>query len=339
MGLTPEQGGNMKKLSVILLAAMLVLSLAACNTDNLAEYKKAVEKTEQVTKGQSSAELSMIMDYNTDGLTSEEIKDLNYFKDMKGTFNAVYDNEAEKAILRNYMNFGGLGFDFDMYVNGEEMFMKLPVVGKFIKMNEIQNTVNIDEESYNQSIISDETIKTIADKWVGLMKNDDVFKGKDIILTTPDGEVKTTEYTIILSDEQIRTLVEEGTEIAAKDETLKQFYDKYVKIKFNEEEITFEEMLQALKDNIENYKVENFKYTALVDIDGYIVNENIVYRIKSTKADLILRGMDYNLDIKTWDINKDQSFDFPELTGENTIDADNMEEMPDLMKDMFENRK
>jgi len=89
----------MKKLLSILLAVMLVLSLAACNTDNLTEYKKAIEKTEQITKGQFSSELSMIMDYNTDGLTAEEIKDLNYFKDMKGTFNAVYDDEAERPYL------------------------------------------------------------------------------------------------------------------------------------------------------------------------------------------------------------------------------------------------
>lgn len=337
MGLTPVQGGNMKKLLIILLATALVLSLVACNTDNLAEYKKAIEKTEQITKGQSSAEMSMMIDYNTDNLTAEEIKDLNYYKNMNGSFNIVFDDEAEKTIFRNYMSFGGLGFDFDMYINGEEMVMKLPVVGKYIKMNEL-DSANIDEEAYSQAIISDETIKAITDMWIGLMKNEDVFKGKDIILTTPDGEVKTTEYTITLSDEQIRTLVKEGIEIASKDKTLKKFYDEYVVANINEEEITFEEMLKSFKDNIENYSVENFRYTSLVDIDGYIVNENIAYTIKSTKTDLVLRGMDYNIDIKTWDINKEQSFDFPELTNENTIESDNMEEMPDLMKDMFENK-
>lgn len=327
----------MKKLLSILLIAMLVLSLAACNTDNLAEYKKALEKTDQITKGQLSADLSMVMDYNTDDLTAEEIKELNYFKDMSGSFNVVYDDEAEKTILRNYMNFGGLGFDFNMYINGEEVIMKLPVVGKYLKMNEL-NSVNIDEEAYDQKIISQETLEAITEKWIGLMKEDDVFKGKDIILTTPDGEVKTTEYTITLSDEQIRTLVKESAAIAAKDETLKQFYDDNVSIKVDEEEITFDEMIESIEKNIENYKAENFKYTALVDIDGYIVSENISYSIKSTKPDLILRGMDYNLDIKTWDINKEQIFDFPVLTDENTIKTDNMEELPDLMKDLFENK-
>jgi hypothetical protein len=333
----------MKKILILLLAVMLV-PLAACGTDNLAEYKKAAEKTEQIHKGQFSAEFSMTMDYNTDELTAEEVKELNYFKDMKGTFSSVYDDEAEKAILRNYMNFGGLGFDFDMYINGEEIFMKLPVVGKFMKIDEIQNACNIDNiddietEEYSKEIVSDETIRAFTDKWVNLMNDDDVFKGRDIILTTPDGEVKTTEYTITLTGTQIRTMIEECADIAAKDEKLRQFCDNYMNIKFDEEEITFEEMLQYLKDNIEDYTVEDFKYTALVDIDGYIVNENIKFAVKAARGDLVLRGLNYNMDIITWDINKEQHFDFPELTDENTIDADNAEELPDLMKDMFEKR-
>lgn len=329
----------MKKLLSILLAVMLVLSLTACNTDNLAEYKKALEKTEQITKGQFSAELSMTMDYNTDNMTAEEINDLNYFKDMSGSFNVMFDDEAEKTILRNYMNFGGLGIDFNMYINGEEMIMKLPVVGKYIKMDELNSIdMDIDEEAYDQTMISEETIKAITDKWVNLMKEEDVFKGKDIILTTPDGEVKTTEYTITLSDDQIRTLVNETLPIVAQDKTLKQFYHDYVTVKTNEEEISFEKMIESIEKNIENYTIDNFKYIALVDIDGHIVSENIEYAIKSIKEDLILRGMEYNLNMKTWDINKEQSFDFPVLTDENTIKDTNMEEMPDLMKDMFENK-
>lgn len=325
----------MKKLLSILLIALLVLSLAACNTDNLVEYKKALEKTEQLAKGQMSGEISMIMDFKTDDMTAEEIKDLNYFNKMEGSFNVSFDEEAEKSIFRNYMNFGGLGFDFDMFIDGEEIIMKLPVVGKYIDITNLQSTAQINEEDFDEQIISDETLKAITDKWVGLMKEDDVFKGKDIILTTPDGEVKTTEYTITLSDEQIRTLVTESAAIAAKDETLKQFYDEYVKVKIDGEEITFDEMIKAIEDNAEDYMVDNFKYTALVDIDGYIVNENIVFKIKSTNEDLMLKGIDYNMDIKTWDINKDQTFEFPVLTDENTIKPDNMDELPDLMKDMF----
>lgn len=42
-----------------------------------------------------------------------------------------------------------------MYINGEEIFMKLHVVGKFIKMDEMQNSVDMEEEAYNQTIVSE----------------------------------------------------------------------------------------------------------------------------------------------------------------------------------------
>lgn len=325
----------MKKVLFIIMALLLILSLAACNTDNLAEYKKALEKTDEITKGQITGEFSMSMDFDTEGLTAEEIKDLNYFKEMDGSFNAVFDNEAEKGIYRNYFSFGGLGFDFDMYMNGKEMFMKLPVAGKYINMSDLQSA-DFTEENFNEKIMSEETLKSITEKWIGLMKEDDVFKGKDIILTTPDGEVKTTEYTITLSSEQIKTLVLESAEIASQDESLKNFYNEYI-YKDEEDFPTFDEIIKSIKDNVEYYSVENFKYTALVDIDGYIVNENIEISIKAAREDLMFKGMNYNLNMKSWDINKEQSFNFPVLTKENTMDLNDMEEMPDLMEDLFKN--
>ncbi len=120
----------MKKLISAILAVMLVFSLTACNTDSLGEYKQAAEKTDQITKGQTSGEFSLVTDFNTDGMTPEEIKELNYYKDMNGKFNISFDDESEKSIYRNYLNMGGLGFDFDLYINKDEMFVKLPVVGK-----------------------------------------------------------------------------------------------------------------------------------------------------------------------------------------------------------------
>src|SRR5690606_33305191 len=195
----------------------------------LEQYKKAFEKTSQIKKGQSSGEITIKLEFNTDGLSQDEIKKLNDFKEMSGSFHIIYDDEAEKAILRNYINIGGLGYDFDMFFNGDEAVMKLPVIGKYIKLNEMQQSNNY-AEGYN-NIISEDTMKQIAEKWVGLMKDEDVFKGKDIIITTPDGDVKTTEYTISLSNEQIKELIIDIIEIASEDENLRSFYNDNVIIK------------------------------------------------------------------------------------------------------------
>ncbi len=356
----------MKRKIIFIAAFLLVLLMliTACNTTNLAEYKKAAEKTEQITRGQTAGEYTMTTEINPDGLTAEEIRELNYIKDMDGSFNVVFDDAAEKTIIRSYMNFGGLGYDFDVYVNGEEVSIKLPVVGKYLRIDEEMFSEGDNYYDAENQIISEETMKEFTKMWLSLMNEDDVFKGKNIILTTPDGEVKTTEYTIKLSDEQIKTLLKESTQILSEDENLRLFYENNIstnigrieselqqktgeseektfeqflddiasnspstKKEDESEEKTFEQFLSDIINSAEKFKVENFSYTAHVDIDGYIVNEIIDISLKTidTEKEGII-GINYYLDIKVWDINKEQKFDFPILTDENTIKPDEMKE-------------
>ena len=327
----------MKKILIVILTlALIAATLTACNTDNLEQYKKAFEKTNQIKRGQSSGEMTVKLDFNTDGLSQEDMREINNFKEMSGSYNIIFDDEAEKAIFRNYINFGGLGYDFDMFFNGKEAAMKLPVVGKYIRISEAQQA-DMDTESFNE-MISDDTMKQIAEKWIGLMKEEDVFKGKDIIITTPDGDVKTTEYTVVLSNEQLKDLILEIVEIVSADEKLRSFYNENIIIKDDTDvDVSFDKILKDIEYSIDKFTIDNFKYNALVDIDGYIVNENLAYSIRSTDKEITLKSAEYNLDVKTWDINKKQTFNFPVLTEENTLDTENSEDIPSLMEDLFKN--
>ena len=332
----------MKRIMIIIFALMLAVSLAGCSLDSLGDYKKAVEKTEQIKQGQMSGEFSVIMDFNTEGMTEEQIKELNYFKDMKGSFSAVFDDDedVEKGIIRNYLNFGGLGFDMDLFINGEEAFMKLPVIGKYIRIDEMQASMIQQQEDGKIEIISKETLDGINEKWLEMLKEEDIFRGKNIVLTTPDGEVKTTEYTIKLNDEQIKNLAVYGLDMLSRDEKLKECYKEYVKKNVEHlKDTSIEKLLLDMKENIKEYTVKDFSYTAYVDIDGYIVNEmfELSLSVENIKPAEIT-GIDYKLDIKNWDINKDQEFDFPVLTEENTLDMDQMDQnMPFVIEDMFNN--
>ena len=322
-----------RKLALLLLIAIL---LTACNTNNLAEYKKAVDKTDQITKGQTLGEFTLITEFNQEGLTAEEIRELNYIKDMNGSFSVVFDDEEEKSIIRNYLNFGGLGYDFDVFINKEEMFMKLPVIGKYLKIDDM-SSISEDMQTERQ-IVSEETIKEFSKKWISLMNEEDVFKGKDIVLTTPDGEVKTKEYIIKLSDEQIKALLNDSVEIFSQDKSLKKLYEENISsIAEPLKDKTFEEMLSEIKNNADKFNVENFSYTAYVDIDGYIVNEIIDIKFGSIDSEEIgIESFSYNLNMKNWDINKKQNFDFPVLTDENTVNIEEMEQnMPVAIEDYF----
>lgn len=326
----------MKRYIAAFVALVLVLSLAACNTSGLGEYKKASEKTEQIAKGRTSGEFSVVTQFNTKNMTPEEIKKLNYYKDLSGSFDVTYDDEAEKSIFRNYLNMGGMGFDFSLFINGSEVSMKLPVVGKYLKLDDQEMPAVMSGE--DKELISGETIDKITSKWVSLMKEEDVFKGKDIVLSTPDGEVKTTEYVITLSDVQIKELMKYSTQVILKDENLKSLYREMAdKNSGNEEFKSFESLIGGFAEEIDKYQIENFSYKAYVDIDGYIVNEKIDLSLKVIiPEDKGLVSASYSFELKNWDINKDQEFEFPVLTEENTMKSDEMaDDMPDIMKDLF----
>jgi hypothetical protein len=325
---------------IAIFALLLAVSLAGCSFDSLEDYKKAAEKTEQIKKGRTEGEFSLVMDFNTEGMTEEQIKELNYFKNMNGSFDAAYDDELGKGIFRNYLNLGGLGFDFDMFVNGEEVFMKLPIIGKYMRIDKMQAYMTDPQDERKAGFIDRKTQDEFNAKWLGLLKKEDVFKGKDIVLTTPDGEVKTTEYTISLKDEQIKDLAEYSMDVLSRDEKLKENYEEYIRKNVEHlKDTSLEKLLSDMKEDIKDYTVESFIYTAYVDIDGYIVNEMFEIELKANNAKpSAVTGLSYKLDIKNWDINKEQEFDFPVLTEENTLDMDKMDQnMPFMVEGLFNN--
>lgn len=327
----------MRKSMIAILTLLLIAALIGCSFDSLEGYKNAVKKTDQIKKGRTEGEFSLVMDFNTEKMTEEQIKELNYVRNMKGSFNVAYDDEMEKGIFRNYLNMGGLGFDLDLFVNGEEMFMKLPVIGKYMRLSEMKEYM-IGTPEEDLGFVDRKTQDAINAKWLGLLKKEDIFKGKAIVLTTPDGEVKTTEYTIILNDEQIKDLAMYSMDMLYKDEKLKESYEKYISKNIESlKDTSPEELLSDIKESIKNYTVESFGYTAYVDIDGYIVNEmvEITLEVDNAEPGAVTR-VSYELNIKNWDINKGQEFDFPALTDENTVDMDNMEQnMPFKIEALF----
>ncbi|KPU44261.1 hypothetical protein OXPF_24290 [Oxobacter pfennigii] len=329
----------MKRMLIIIIGLLFIVTSSGCSSDSLRDYKKAVQKTEQLKRGRTSGEFSVAMDFNTDGMTQEDIREINYYKDMKGSFDAAYDEDLNKSIFRNYLNFGGLGFDYDLYVSGDEIFMKLPVAGKYMRINDIQDSVNKEQNTVGEfEFISKSSIDKINEIWLGLMQREDIFKGKSIALTTPDGEVKATEYTIKLNNDQIKSLMTGSIDILLKDEILKDNFEKYIKnnIKCEEAE-SAEELLLNIKEGIEECTIESFSYTAYVDIDGYIVNESIEVILKfENSEEVLIDNVHYKLDIKNWDINKEQEFNFPVLTEENTLNMDAVGGVPFMMEELFD---
>lgn len=324
--------------ALILLLAVLTATVATGCGNSLEDYKKAAEKSAQVTKAQASGEFSVSMDFNTEGLTPQEISELNYYKNMSGNFRVVFDKSKEQKIYRNYMNMGGLGFDFEVFKNGEQMFIKLPIVGKYMELDNLLKQAD-QRPGEPPGMISEETVEALGREWTDILKEENVFKGEDIILTTPDGEVKTTVYTITLNEGQLTELKEKAKVILEEDEYLRENFDSIIKkIADNSEAADPDGLADEVWGQIFTDTVESFQFTAYVDIDGYIVNETIELKTRRAESDKWEpKSYHFKLDINKWDVNKDQVIDFPELTVDNTLKAGELDQnMPALFKDLFQ---
>jgi len=52
-----------------------------------------------------------------------------------------------------------------------------------------------------------------------------------------------------------------------------------------------------------------------------------------------MNDLNYRLELKNWDINKKQEFEFPVLTDENTMNIDKMNQnMPFMIDNLFDNK-
>ncbi len=334
----------MRKIGTILLITLLIISLSGCNKNDLEDFKAAVAKTQEINRGQISVNNITEMDFDTKGLTPEEIKYQNYFKKVETNFNETFNKEENKMISRNYFNFGGLGFDMVIYMDGEEMYIKMPMIGKYLMIDEgifqaSNKEIDKNDELYVKDwFISENTQKEITDTWLSVLEEENVFSGEDSVMSTPDGEVKVTHYTIKLTGEETKILLGKTIDILSKDPNLEENVNKIIQEKTKEtEKISLEEKFKEVKELIEASNIKAVNYNAYIDIDGYIVKEDLEASMSFIPNETNkLKDLKYSMEINRWSINKKQDFEFPTIDRENIIDFQKMnQEMPSIFEDIL----
>ncbi|RKD31200.1 hypothetical protein [Thermohalobacter berrensis] len=322
----------MKRLLVPFILIILLVSAFGCSENTLKTYKDAVKKTDEIKRGKLYSEMKITNDFNLEGLTPEQIKKINYFKEIEGSTEMTFDWEKGKLITRNYFNFGGMGFDSTFYKNGEEMFIKMPMMGKYLKINdlkEVENNAENNTEKNSDVPLSEESRQKIKKQWIKVLNEKDVLKGEDTVLSTPDGEVKVKHLTIKLNQNQIKNILNKWIDILSKDEKLKEFIDKNIEAE--------KDLFTIAKESIENSKIKEFTNNVYIDIDGYIIEEDVMIKIKFNnpkKGNVKEQEIDFQ--IRRWGIEKEQEFDFPKLTDENTLEEENIEQgVPFIFEDFI----
>ncbi|MGB3367924.1 MAG: hypothetical protein WBA54_10565 [Acidaminobacteraceae bacterium] len=332
-----------KLVSIILTLMLVVTVVSGCSDNSYENYLRAVEKTDAQTKYSGDFTISMKADINIEGLTKEELKSVNLYNNLEVSNSYKSDKELGLIESNLYINFGGLGFDIKYYDDSVKAFLKMPIVEKYVYMDDLSaldsgmdiETPNMDYANFSD-LISEESKDEIAKLWKDAIDQDNIVKGKESLIETKEGEVKATQYTIKYEDKMFKELILKSMLILYKDEKFKDA--GLINLSNYESRTSGEFDAELLREEfIDILVIENFEINAYIDIDGYIVKEDMDLVITSnTKGMNALEKLSVNYTSKMSNFGKDQNIIIPAKEDLEFMSREEMENgLPSLFEDVF----
>jgi hypothetical protein len=279
-------------------------------------------KTENMKRGKIEIDIINTIEYNTEGLDDEAIKILDKFDEIKFTSKGEFDKEKEKSIDEIYIVFGDLGYDLNIYSIDDSYYVE-PL---FINLGDKKYIgIKMDDATIKRDLLED-LISEFNNKWHEILMEDNVVKGKKVLITTDDGEVKSREFTINLNNEQLKELLSYFLDIIKDNEEFQEYLEQL--IYYSDEKGLSEEdkneiydlMYSSFKEMLLESGELNLFYKAYIDIDGYVVKEDIKFNLSNSEVDKgELKSINFEMTIKYTNIEKEQNLGFDMPTEENTI--------------------
>lgn len=306
----------MKKYLMLLLILILSLGLVACSGSALEHYRLAMEKTDNMSKASESLEIKVEAEYNTQGLDEDLLKIIESFQNITFTLKGGFDNELNKSKNSGYLNFGDFGYDFNVYGVEDKTYME-PF---FLNLKD-HRYIEISMENFEkpEDDLPMGMLEKISDKWDKIINEENVIKGEKVLVTTDDGEVKSSEFTINLNDEQLKEFLLYVIELFEENEEYLNIMGKttYIKeeveLSEKEKEEIYKEAFEALKEFLRNSENLNLFYKAYIDVDNYVVQEDVRFSMDNNNDDAKsgeLISLEFTMTNKYWNIEKDQELDF-----------------------------
>lgn len=315
----------MKKIFIFIIIVALFGSLIGCSSNTLEDYKEAVIRTENITKGKSSFKINIINSFNYEGLPEDTVKDLAYFENIEISSVTTFDFTKLLMHSMSYFNFGGLGYDSDVYLKDNEVIVRIPIIGKYIVINNNESQ-EIDSQANSQQFndIYVNIIMPIQNKSTEILERENVVKGEKSIMSTEDGDVKATKYTIKLNDEQIEEFINFLFDIIVNN---KEYIDDFSNLAIDKDsEMNFEELLNLLKKELDDFETITFEKIAYIDIDGYIVKDTVTIEFFNENAEPgKVSYRKFILEEQNWNNEIEQKIEIPTINPEDIIDINDSE--------------
>lgn len=316
----------MKRIFALLM--LLSLILTSCQVkEPLRSYIEAVERTEAVDEGQSLFSIEVKNTYRDD-------EDLDVGDDLQFEMYSQYDftdSEHEKLEAHSYLYTGDIGMDFSFYSEDDTIFIKLPFEENYLVID--YNTINQEATTFQGEDVFTILFQPFMEKWLSILQEENVVRGEKTIMTTEDGDVKATKYTIQLNEEQLEALIIELFSILkSNSDLLVSTANSYMDCVLSEDEL-----IQLIDDfQSELLKSEmSMTVVSYINADGFIIDTEVEYTVKYDDEDMPIESQVYLIRMEEWDIYKDQNFNIPELTEDNSL---TMDEFENEMNVLFKNK-
>ncbi len=338
----------MRKLIVTITALLvLMVTLTGCSGNKHEDYKEALIKTENIQSGKSDTRLELEMNFETEGLEEEVVKGLKTFEHVvyegHNTFNLK--NENLKIESRNFVSVGGLGINLDYHQDGDQIAIYVPMLGKYLNISADEvKEISTENEKFNtftQVKLSKNTIMALEESWRNAFEAEDIVKGEKSTMETPEGDVRVVKFTVTPTEEKIKDFVVSAVQILLHDESVSELVEELSgteELLVNGEPVTEEKIEEQVKESLEFWSVEEFVVTDFIDVDGYIVQSNTSFAIRTQGQEPgSMKYMKMEIITDNYDIEKDQTIDFPVLTETNSVSFEGLQEgLPSTYENLLE---
>ncbi len=289
----------MKNWFAVLILIFFGMFLSGCQSPQEA-LMEAAEKTENIETGKSSVSLQI----NLEGSPVKEDIEPLFLEKLE--ISHEYDKRKEVSKSTVYANLNNFGVDFTIYEAGSKVMVSSPLLPKILLL-ENDMLPEFSQNNAEIGIYFDEQLAAkIAKIWVPLITDENVSKLGNVVVTTPDGDVKGKEFEITLSADQLKP---------ALIKTVKLYADAQIANHTIEDgEAYFEEIVELIEKN----DIGPISYFAYIDRDGIIVSEKLTADLKF--APDVSIAIDFQL--QRFDLWQDVTIDLPELTDDNFMTKD-----------------
>lgn len=306
-----------RRVGVLALVMFLVTIwlMVGCTGVALVDFKSALMKTVSIEKGQATGEMKLSFVVDDDTLLDEEaIQKLQVLKDIRWQIEERYDDSKDAYKMEGTFSLGGIGLDFGYQKNGNDGFVRLPVVDKYIPLDELETFIDSFLPDYKGVRVSDEAQRRIQNLFMESLKAENVFKGARTILETPDGNVKARLFSITFSPQQTTDLVKGALAILEDEPGMRDILPEALLVK---------EMGHSIE------------FKAWVDADGYIIKDELVIMVELKNEGI--KAFNVTFETVRSHIGEDQDFQWVEPSADELVDAAVLEEnLPATLKSIID---